>query len=154
MNRFMQAAYEEAVKNIHGNAGGPFGAVIERNGEIIAAAHNQVLATNDPTMHAEIAAIRMAARKLGRFSLEDCALYSTCEPCPMCLGAIMWARIPVVYYGANRVDAEAIGFADNFIYEYIMGTASENNISLRPLHREECLQLFKQWEQKEDKQMY
>ena len=154
MDRFMKAAYEEAMKNICGNEGGPFGAVIVKDGEIIAAARNQVLATNDPTMHAEMAAIRMATRKLGRFSLEDCTLYSTCEPCPMCLGAIMWARIPVVYYGASRHDAEAIGFADNFIYEYIMGAAGENKLSLRPLHRQECRQLFEQWEQKEDKQMY
>ncbi|NLY38383.1 MAG: nucleoside deaminase, partial [Firmicutes bacterium] len=82
MNKFMRAAYEEALKNISGGEGGPFGAVIERNGEIIAAAHNKVLATNDPTMHAEIAAIRIATRKLNRFNLSDCTLYSTCEPCP------------------------------------------------------------------------
>jgi guanine deaminase len=154
MNKFMQAAYEEALKNISGGEGGPFGAVIERNGEIIAAAHNQVLATNDPTMHAEIAAIRIATRKLNRFNLSDCTLYSTCEPCPMCLAAIIWAGIPKVYYGANRKDAESIGFADNYIYEYIKGTATEKKVSVRSLHRRECLQLFEQWMKKEDKVMY
>ncbi len=154
MNKYMKAAYTEAMKNIKGSEGGPFGAVIVKDGEIIAAANNQVLATNDPTMHAEIAAIRSAAKKLGQFSLEDCTIYATCEPCPMCMAAIIWARIPKVYYGANRKDAEAIGFADNYIYEFINGTAREERTSAEVLNRYECVELFEMWMQKEDKEMY
>ncbi len=154
MDKFMKEAYAEALKNIDGCDGGPFGAVIVKDGEIIAAAHNQVLATNDPTMHAEIAAIRTAAKKLGRFSLEDCTIYATCEPCPMCMAAIIWARIPRVYFGANRRDAEAVGFSDNYIYQFIKGTALKEKTSVEVLNREECMELFDKWIKKEDKKMY
>lgn len=154
MNRYMLAAYAEALKNIYGSDGGPFGAVIVKDGEIIAAARNQVLATNDPTMHAEIAAIRKACQKLGRFNLEDCAIYVTCEPCPMCMAAILWARISEVYFGANRKDAESIGFADNYIYRFLSGNVGEEKISVRVLDREECLALFNKWMEKEDREMY
>lgn len=150
----MKAAYNEALKNIEGYEGGPFGAVIVKDGEIIAAANNQVLATNDPTMHAEIAAIRIATKKLGRFSLHDCRIYATCEPCPMCMAAIIWAKIPKLYYGANRKDAESIGFDDNYIYEFIKGTAVEKSTSVEVLNRNECIGLFDKWMKKEDKEMY
>lgn len=154
MNKYMKAAYDEALKSIERGEGGPFGAVIVKDGEIIAAAHNQVLATCDPTMHAEIAAIRSATRKLGRFRLNDCSIYTTCEPCPMCLGAIIWARIPEVYFGANRQDAENAGFDDNYIYEYIKGTAPEEKTSVRGLDRKECLELFARWIKKKNKIIY
>ncbi len=154
MNKYMKAAYNEALKNIEGHEGGPFGAVIVKDGEIIAAANNQVLATNDPTMHAEIAAIRIATKKLGRFSLDDCSIFATCEPCPMCMAAIIWAKIPKLYYGANRKDAESIGFDDNYIYEFIKGTAVEKSTSVGVLDRYECIELFGKWMKKEDKEMY
>ena len=154
MDKYMHAAYIEALKNIDGSDGGPFGAVIVKDGEIIAAAHNQVLATNDPTMHAEIAAIRQATKKLGRFILKDCTIYTTCEPCPMCLGAIIWAGITKVYFGANRKDAETAGFADNYIYSFICGRAREKKVSLRALDRNACLELFYKWMEKKDKKMY
>ena len=154
MDKYMKVAYTEALKSINSGEGGPFGAVIVKDSEIIAAAHNQVLATNDPTMHAEIAAIRIAARKLGRFNLDDCVIYATCEPCPMCLGAIIWAKIPEIYFGANRKDAEKAGFDDNYIYEYIKGTAMEAKTSVRVLDRTECLELFDQWIKKTDKKIY
>lgn len=154
MNKYMKAAYDEALKNIDGNEGGPFGAVIVKEGEIIASAHNQVLVTNDPTMHAEIIAIRTASEKLGRFILDDCEIYTTCEPCPMCLAAIMWARISKVYFGANRMDAEAVGFDDNNIYEYIKGTAGQDMLSLQVLDQTECVDLFNKWREKRDKKMY
>ncbi|UNC93294.1 nucleoside deaminase [Candidatus Contubernalis alkaliaceticus] len=154
MNKYMKAAYNEALENIKGHEGGPFGAVIVKDGEIIAAANNQVLATNDPTMHAEIAAIRIATQKLGRFSLDDCSIYATCEPCPMCMAAIIWARIPKLYYGTDRKDAEAIGFADNYIYDFITGVAAEKRISVEVLDRYKCIELFDKWMKKEDKEMY
>jgi len=154
MNKYMEAAYTEALKNINGSDGGPFGAVIVKDGEIIAAAHNLVLASNDPTMHAEIAAIRRATQKLGRSRLEDCAIYATCEPCPMCMAAIIWAGIPEVYFGADRKDAEAIGFADNYIYKFISGTAEEKKTSVQVLDRDACLELFDKWMKKEDRKMY
>jgi guanine deaminase len=154
VNKFMKVAYEQASKNLETNEGGPFGAVIVKDGEIVAAAHNMVLATNDPTMHAEIAAIRAATKQLGRCHLDDCVIYSTCEPCPMCMAAIMWARIPTVYYGANRRDAAAIGFADNAIYEYFQGTAAEMAVSVSELDRRECVQLFERWSKKDDRTLY
>ncbi|WHH57817.1 nucleoside deaminase [Petroclostridium sp. X23] len=154
MNEYMKAAYDEAMKNITGSEGGPFGAVIVKDGEIVASAHNQVLATNDPTMHAEIAAIRMATRRLGRFHLEDCEIYATCEPCPMCMAAIIWAKIPKVYFGANRKDAEDIGFDDNYIYEFIAGSAREIKTYCYILEHDSCVKLFDQWIKKENKEMY
>ncbi len=154
MNKYMEAAYKEALKNINGSDGGPFGAVIVKDGEIIAAAHNLVLASNDPTMHAEIAAIRRATEKLGRSRLEDCAIYATCEPCPMCMAAIIWAGIPEVYFGADRKDAEGVGFADNYIYKFISGTAEEKKTSVQVLDRAACLELFNKWMKKKDRKMY
>jgi guanine deaminase len=155
MNSYMKKALEEAFRGMESGQGGPFGAVIVQNGEIIAAAHNKVLATNDPTMHAEIAAIRQASAKLGRFDLSDCEIYSTCQPCPMCLGAVFWAKIPKLYYGCTESDAEEIGFDDRFIYEAIRtGLENQDKLKIETLGRQECLEVFKAWEEKQDKQKY
>jgi guanine deaminase len=105
---FMQAAIEEAFRGMKADEGGPFGAVVVRQGKIIARAHNEVISTGDPTAHAEIQAIRKASQKLGKFDLSACVMYATCEPCPMCLGAIFWARIPRLYYVCSRADAASI----------------------------------------------
>jgi len=151
----MQLAVEEGFKNIHGGEGGPFGSVIVRDGEVVACAHNKVLLTNDPTMHAEMVAIRQACEALGRFELSDCEMYSTCMPCPMCMGAIFWARIPKLYYGALDSDADAIGFSDKFIYDAIRADfQGQDVLAIEPIDREGCLELFKAWEAKQDKTMY
>jgi guanine deaminase len=155
MNEHMKTALDMAFKGMSSNQGGPFGAVIVQNGAIIAAAHNQVLATQDPTMHAEVAAIRQACGKLGRFDLSDCEIYSTCQPCPMCLGAIFWAKIPKLYYGCTEEDAEHIGFSDKFIYDAIRsGLENQNSLEIEKIEREKCLEAFKAWEEKQDKSMY
>jgi guanine deaminase len=155
MNMYMKMALEQAREGMDSGQGGPFGAVIVRSGEVVAAAHNKVLTTNDPTMHAEVAAIRIASEKLGRFDLGDCELYSTCQPCPMCLGAIFWAKIPKLFYGADENDAAGIGFDDRFIYEAIRGgLENQSKLAIEKIHRGECLELFKAWEEKENKEMY
>lgn len=153
MNRFMKTAVEEAEKGLKRNEGGPFGAVIVGKGKIIAKAHNKVLKTNDPTMHAEIAAIRIATKKLKRFNLSDCGLYSSCEPCPMCYSAIRWAKIKKIFFGCTRKDAEKIGFSDREIYDELSGKR-KSRIIKKSLGREECLALFKKWSEKKDKTMY
>jgi guanine deaminase len=155
MNSFMKIAALEAARGCQANEGGPFGAVISRNGIIIAQGHNEVLLTNDPTAHAEMVAIRLAAAALGRFDLSACELYTSCEPCPMCLSAIYWARISQVYYGCTKEDAADIGFADNAIYEYIKRPEQhQNELRLTPLDREECLPNFIEWQKKQDKTPY
>ena len=155
MNEFMKTALDMAFKGMNSGQGGPFGAAIVQNGAIISVAHNRVLATNDPTMHAEIAAIRAACEKLGRFDLSDCEIYSTCQPCPMCLGAIFWAKIPTLYYGCTEDDAEKIGFSDKFIYDAIRGgLENQNKLEILKIDREKCLEAFKAWEEKQDKNMY
>jgi len=151
----MQMAVAEGLKNIQSGEGGPFGAVIVRNGELIARARNKVLLTNDPTMHAEMIAIRLACETLGRFDLSDCEIYSTCLPCPMCIGAIFWAKIPKLYYGALDSDADAIGFGDKFIYDAIRTNfQNQETLVLEALDREGCLELMRAWENKQDKKMY
>jgi len=112
----MRLAITESVKGMRSGEGGPFGCVIVRNGLLVAKGHNRVIGTNDPTAHAEIVALRRAAKRLGRFDLSDCELYASCEPCPMCLSAIYWARISKVYYANTKSDAAKIGFVDEFIY--------------------------------------
>src|SRR5690606_25588778 len=114
---FIKRAIEHSEKGMYLHAGGPFGAVIAKNGEIIAEGFNQVTSSNDPTAHAEVVEIRKACEKLGSFQLDDCIIYTSCEPCPMCLGAIYWARPKAVYYACTKEDAAAIGFDDNFIYD-------------------------------------
>ncbi len=147
MNRFMQKAIKEAFGGIEKNHGGPFGAVITQNGKIIAKAHNTVLRSNDPTAHAEVNAIRKASKKLSTFDLSGCEIYTTCMPCPMCLGAIKWANIKTVFYGASSKDADAIGFRDEDFYE-------KEFLEFKQIERAECLKPFVAWSAKEDRVTY
>lgn len=142
--KYMRMAIDLANQNIL-NGGGPFGAILVRNDEVIGTGANQVTNRNDPTAHAEILAIREASQNLNNYNLSDCTLYTTCEPCPMCLGAIYWARIPHVYYGNNRQDAADIGFDDDFIYKEIHTPIQKRSILMQPLLSEEALATFKQW---------
>lgn len=154
MNEFMKIAIEEALNGMSCNEGGPFGAVIVRNGEIISTAHNEVVNTNDPTAHAEVMALRKASKLLGRFDLSDCEIYSSCEPCPMCFAAIHWAKIKKLYYGSTREDAASIDFDDQYIYDVIKGTASELQVEVLQIHRNECLEPFVEWKTKMDRVQY
>ena len=140
----------ESVKN----GGGPFGAVIVKDGKIIAARSNSVTIDNDPTAHAEVNAIRDAARKLGTFDLSGCTVYTSCEPCPMCLGAIYWAHIDRIFYGNNRADAAAIGFDDDFIYRELELPFSRRTVPILPLLQSEALESFRLWDEKSDKTEY
>lgn len=152
MSREMQIAYDEAILGMMKNDGGPFGAVIIRDDVIIASAHNEVLKSNDPTAHAEINAIRKASHLLGKFDLSDCVLYTTCYPCPMCMGAIFWARIPTVYYASSAQDAAEGGFDDRIFYEMIRNP--ESSLDLRPLDGAKGKELFSKWQAKNNRQMY
>ena len=150
MNKFMKVAIQEAAKGIKNNEGGPFGAVIVKDGKIIARAHNQVLKKHDATCHGEIEAIRKASKKLKTFDLSGCELYTTGEPCPMCLGAILWARIDKVYYGSNIKDTEIIGFDDKRFYEQF----NHKEMILNELDRDECLKLYEDYVNLKDKNLY
>ena len=142
LNEYMQYAYDEAHTGSSAGEGGPFGAVItDTEGRIIAKARNQVLLRHDPTAHAEIQAIRLAGRTLGTHDLNGCTLYATCEPCPMCLSAILWSNIKRVYYGCNRQDAAEIGFRDAMFYKYFEDKILPE-FSLEQINRDECLALF------------
>lgn len=149
----MKLAVEEAQKGIADGHGGPFGAVVVKDGKVIASAHNRVLAENDPSAHAEIQAIREACRILGKPIIPECEIYSSCEPCPMCLSAIMWARIPIVYYGCTKEDAKKIGFIDALIYDVIEGKNS-GTLKKISLDRETCLPVMEEWKEKEDHGSY
>jgi guanine deaminase len=151
---FMREAIKEAEAGMRGGRGGPFGCVVVRKGEVIARGSNRVTSTNDPTAHAEVTAIREACRTLQKFSLDDCELYTSCEPCPMCLAAIYWARIPRIYYGNTRADAAAIGFDDDFIYQQIPLPPERRALDMQPLLRDEALGAFKEWGAKVDKVRY
>ena len=151
---FMRAAVTLADEGMRSDRGGPFGCVIVRQGKIVARGNNRVTSTNDPTAHAEVTAIREACRDLGTFQLTDCELYTSCEPCPMCLAAIYWARIPTVYYGNTRGDAAAIGFDDDFIYQQIPLPPEQRTISMKPLLRDEAHKTFEAWAAKADKIKY
>jgi len=150
----MRRAIALAQNGIDEGAGGPFGAVVVRNGEIVGEGCNRVTSTNDPTAHAEIVAIRNACEKLGSFQLDDCVIYTSCEPCPMCLGAIYWARPARVFYAATREDAAKIGFDDQFIYEEIEKTFEHRQMRLVNLMRDEGLTVFENWTNKTDKTEY
>ena len=154
MNKFMQLAYDAAKEGMEKNMGGPFGAVVVRGDEVIAVAHNEVLGTNDPTAHAEVVAIRKATAKLGRFDISDCEIYSTCEPCPMCLAAIHWAGIRKLYFGADRHDSTLGGFDDEFIYQLMNGSADSPLLRPEIVDREPCAELFRVWNRKADRTMY
>ena len=150
---YMQRAIDLSIDNVK-NGGGPFGAVIVKNGEIIAEGVNRVTANNDPTAHAEVSAIRAACQKINDFKLNGCTIYTSCEPCPMCLSAIYWAGIKDIYYGNTKKDAEAIGFGDNFIYRELSLPTSQRSVPMRPMKRTEAQQAFRDWQKKEDKIEY
>lgn len=150
---FMRQAIELAVDNVKGG-GGPFGAVIVRNGEVVATGANRVTLNNDPTAHAEVSAIRAACTKLGTFDLSGCVIYTSCEPCPMCLGAIYWAHIDKIYYGANQHDAAAVNFDDSFIYRELELKPSERNTPSENILHDEALAPFNLWRDKDDKVEY
>jgi guanine deaminase len=143
----MLEAVKEAFAGVRQNHGGPFGAVVVKEGKIVSKAHNEVVKLNDPTAHAEINAIKKASKKLGTFDLSGCEIYTTCMPCPMCQGAIKWANIKTVYYGATSKDADEIGFRDKEFYE-------KDNLKTINIDREESLEPFKAWQAKEDKITY
>ena len=149
----MREAIRLASENVE-NGGGPFGAVIARGGEIIATGVNRVTANCDPTAHAEVSAIRAAAQKLGTFNLSGCEIYSSCEPCPMCLGAIYWARLDRLFYGNTKADAARIGFDDAFIYKELALPLSERTLHAEQLLGKEAIATFEAWEQKTDKTPY
>jgi guanine deaminase len=150
---FMRQAIALALENVR-NGGGPFAAVVAKNGALIATGVNRVTAGNDPTAHAEVVAIREACKRLESFQLDHCDLYTTCEPCPMCLGAIYWARPARVFYAANATDAAAAGFDDAFIYREIAIPHRERRIPMDQLLREEAAAIFQAWLAKPDKMPY
>ena len=152
-NKFMQHAIELSIKSVNQGTG-PFGAVIVKENKIISEGFNTVTSANDPTSHAEIVAIRSACKSLNNFSLEDCILYTTCEPCPMCLSAIYWARIDKVYYANTRSDAKKIDFSDALIYEELNKTIKERKIPMHQMMREEAIKAFELWDKKTDKVKY
>ncbi len=149
MRRAIQLSDESVERG-----GGPFGAVIARNGKIIAEGSNSVTLNCDPTAHAEVTAIRNAAQKIGSFDLSGCEIYTSCEPCPMCFGAIYWAHLDKIYYANNRKDAAKIGFDDDFIYHEIKLSHKEREKASESLLRKEALEVFKKWQQKEDRTEY
>ncbi len=151
---FMRRAIEVAQQGMDKGAGGPFGAIVVKNGEIIAEANNQVTSTNDPTAHAEVAVIRKACQKLGSFQLDDCIIYTSCEPCPMCFGAIYWARPKAVYYGCTKEDAAKIDFDDQFIYDELDKPKEQLKIKFVNILREEAQGVFNNWDQKTDRIEY
>jgi guanine deaminase len=153
-NPFMARAIQLAVQNVRSGQGGPFGAVVVQGNDILAEGVNQVTANNDPTAHAEVLAIRYACRKLGVFELKDCELYTSCEPCPMCLGAIYWTRFARVYYGSFAADASQAGFDDSFIYREIALLHAQRGIPMIQIMREEALAAFRAWKEKPDKVRY
>ena len=150
---FMRQAIALAVENIK-NGGGPFGAVIVKDGKIVATGANRVTANNDPTAHAEVSAIRAACTKLGTFDLSGCVIYTSCEPCPMCLGAVYWAHIDKIYYGANQYDAAKIDFDDSFIYRELELASDKRNKPVENILHDEALAPFRAWQEKEDKIRY
>lgn len=152
--KFMRRAIELAQKGVDSNDGGPFGSVVVKDGQIIGEGWNQVTSANDPTAHAEIVAIRDACRNLGSFQLDGCIVYTSCEPCPMCLGAIYWARPAGIFYAGTREDAAAVGFDDGMIYEEIEKPPEERRLEMVSLMRDEALEVFESWAEKPDKTEY
>jgi guanine deaminase len=151
---FMREAIARARQGMEANEGGPFGAVVVKDNHIIGVGNNRVTSTNDPTAHAEVVAIRDACRNLNTFQLTDCIIYTSCEPCPMCLGAIYWARPAKVYFGCTKGDAAAIGFDDAFIYDEQALPIHERQLPMIPLLREEAQKVFESWVNKQDKAAY
>ncbi|MCB0582535.1 MAG: nucleoside deaminase [Phaeodactylibacter sp.] len=152
--KFMEEAIRLAIEGVRAGHGGPFGAVVVKDGEIIGRGQNRVLADKDPTAHAEMVAIREACRQLGHFQLDGCVVYASSEPCPMCLGALYWARPRRIVFGSSREDAARISFDDAFIYEELDHHHSQRHIPTQQMMREKALEAFKIWENKEDKTRY
>lgn len=152
--KFMRIAIQLSEQNVKEGIGGPFGAVIVKDGQIVAQSANKVVPQNDPTAHAEVSAIRLACNKLGTYDLSGCTIYTSCEPCPMCLGAIYWARIDAIYYANTKTDAAGIGFDDHFIYKEIELPMSERKLKITQLLRDEALPAFKLWQASESKTNY
>jgi len=153
-SKFMREAIRLSIQMMRRGKGGPFGAVVVRNGKVVGRGSNQVTSTNDPTAHAEILAIRQACRRLKTFQLDDCDLYTSCEPCPMCLSAIYWARLSNVFYANTRQDAARIDFDDDFIYREVALPIGKRTLKMKQLLREEALAAFAEWQQKTDKILY
>ncbi|NNC69740.1 MAG: nucleoside deaminase [Flavobacteriaceae bacterium] len=151
---YMSEAVKEALKGMHADEGGPFGCIVVKDGEIVGRGHNKVTSMNDPTAHAEVVAIRQACKKLETFQLDECIIYTSCEPCPMCLGAIYWARPKKVYFGSNQQDAASVGFDDQFIYTEISLPFEKRSIPFEQCARDLALEPFEQWEKKENKIEY
>ena len=148
---FMLEAIKLSQIGMDHNEGGPFGSVVVRNGEIVGQGHNRVTSTNDPTAHAEVVAIRDACARLQTYELPDCDVYTSCEPCPMCLSALYWARIKNIYFACTRKDAALIGFDDDFIYKEIPKDFNQRAIPIGQFMREDAFEIFKKWMNKSDK---
>lgn len=151
---YMSEAVKAALKGMQNNEGGPFGCIVVKDGKVIGRGNNKVTSTNDPTAHAEVTAIRDACKNIGSFQLDGCIVYTSCEPCPMCLGAIYWARPKMVYFGCDREDAANIGFDDQFIYDELEKDLDNRTIKIVRLMRKEALTAFNAWTEKEDKTDY
>ncbi|MCF6319842.1 MAG: nucleoside deaminase [Proteobacteria bacterium] len=155
MNKeFMRQAIALSIDNVKQNKGGPFGAVVVKDGKVIATGANCVTSDSDPTAHAEVTAIRNACKELGTFQLDDCEIYTSCEPCPMCLGAIYWARPKAVYYGNTKADAAEINFDDQFIYDELDLPLNKRNLKIKQLLRDEALVAFQLWQKNTEKTTY
>jgi len=152
--KFMQEAIDLSRKGMEEGKGGPFGCVIVKDGEIIGRGNNSVLSLNDPTAHAEIMAIRDACKNLGHFQLDGCEIYTSCEPCPMCLGALYWARPSKIYYANDKTDAALAGFDDEFIYQELDTPPSDRRIPMVQMTNSEALNVFEEWIKKENKKVY
>jgi guanine deaminase len=153
-NPFMARAIQISLDNVRSGQGGPFGAVVVKNGRIVAEGVNRVTSTSDPTAHAEVVAIREACAKLGVFLLTDCEIYTSCEPCPMCLGAIYWAHLARIYFGNLAADASKIGFDDSFIYQQFARPLPQRSIPMVQMMHEQALTVFRAWQEKPDKILY
>jgi tRNA(Arg) A34 adenosine deaminase TadA len=152
--KFMREAIRLSLQMMRRGKGGPFGAVVVRNGKIVGRGFNQVTSANDPTAHAEIVAIRAACQRLKTFQLEDCELYTSCEPCPMCLSAIYWARLGSIFYGNTRKEAAKIDFDDDFIYREVALPIGKRSLKMKQFLHDEALTAFAEWQRKTDKVLY
>ncbi|PSN18559.1 tRNA-specific adenosine deaminase [filamentous cyanobacterium CCP5] len=152
--QYMEAAIALSFQAMREDRGGPYGAVVVKDGEIIGQGMNEVTSTNDPTAHAEMTAIRQACQKLGAWQLEGCELYTSCEPCPMCMAAVYWARLDTLFYGNTKEEAARYGFGSQTIYDELARSRADRKVSMVPLMKEEALAAFKEWQQKSDKQSY
>lgn len=152
--KFMMEAIRLSHHSMTNNEGGPFGCIVVKDDVIIGRGNNKVISSNDPTAHAEVTAIRDACKNLGSFRLEDCEIYTSCEPCPMCLGAIYWARPKIVYFANTREDAANIGFDDSMIYDEMVKELEHRKIPVRSIGRAKALKVFEAWKQKGDRTLY